>query len=123
MGWLFLAASVGIAMSTASFNYVTLSLHRFALALPGTVFIAWLSSWIMIPTLISMVILVPLLFPTGHVASPRWRPVAIFGLVGICVTIGDCVGPCHVGDGACEFEDAVERSCRERELRHGETKQ
>jgi hypothetical protein len=86
VGWLFLAASVGIAVSTASFNYVTLSLHRFALALPGTVFIAWVSSWIMIPTLISMVILVPLLFPTGHLPSPRWRPVAIFSLVGISVT-------------------------------------
>lgn len=86
VGWLFLAASVGIAFSTASYTYVTLSLHRFALALPATVFIAWVSSWIMIPTLISMVILVPLLFPTGHLPSPSWRPVAIFSLVGICVT-------------------------------------
>jgi hypothetical protein len=86
VGWLFLAASVGIAVSTASFNYISLSLHRFALALPGTVFVAWLSSWIMIPTLISLVIFVPLLFPTGHVPSPRWRPVARFGLVGICLT-------------------------------------
>jgi hypothetical protein len=86
VGWLFLAASVGIAVSTASFNYISLSVHRFALALPGTVFVAWLSSWIMIPTLISLVIFVPLLFPTGHVPSPRWRPVARFGLVGICLT-------------------------------------
>jgi hypothetical protein len=86
VGWLFLAASVGIAVSTASFNYISLSVHRFALALPGTVFVAWLSSWIMIPTLISLVIFVPLLFPTGHVPSPRWRPVALFGLVGICLT-------------------------------------
>jgi hypothetical protein len=86
VGWLFLAASVGIAVSTASFNYISLSVHRFALALPGTVFVAWLSSWIMIPTLISLVIFVPLLFPTGHVPSPRWRPVARFGLVGISLT-------------------------------------
>lgn len=86
VGWIFLASSVGIALSTACFNYVSLSLHRFGLTLPATVVVAWLGSWIMIPTLIGMVIFVALLFPTGHLPSPRWRPLAIFALAGTAIT-------------------------------------
>ena len=86
VGWLFLVTSVGIGIVSVCFNYASLSYDRFGLTLPGTVFIAWVSSWIMIPNLIGLVIFVPLLFPTGHLPSPRWRPLAIFALVGTVVT-------------------------------------
>lgn len=94
VGWLFLVTSVGIGIASLCFNYASLSHDRFGLSLPGTTFVAWVSNWIMIPNLIGLVIFVPLLFPTGHLPSPRWRPLAIFGLVGTVVTtIGSALVP------------------------------
>ena len=94
VGWLFMASSLGIAISTAGFSYIGLSVHRFGAGLPGTIFVAWLNSWVMIPSLILLVLFVPLLFPTGRLPSPRWRPVAALASIGIVVTsIGSALAP------------------------------
>jgi hypothetical protein len=75
VGWIFMASSVGMATVTACYQWVSLSHDRFGLGLPGTVLAAWLNAWIGIPSLIALVIFVPLLFPDGHLPSPRWRAV------------------------------------------------
>lgn len=86
VGWIFLASSTGMGLAMSSYGWVALSHEQYRLSLPGTVFAAWLDSWIAIPSLTMLVIFVPLLFPTGRLPSPRWRGVALFASIGIVAT-------------------------------------
>ena len=42
---------------------------------------AWIYSWIWVPGL-GFIVFLPLLFPSGRLSSPRWRPFAWFSLLG-----------------------------------------
>jgi class 3 adenylate cyclase len=94
VGWIFLASSTGMAMAAAAYAWATLSHVRYGDGLPGTVFAAWLNTWIALPSLIALVVLVPLLFPAGQLLSPRWRWVVLLAGVAIAgVTIGSALTP------------------------------
>jgi hypothetical protein len=100
VGWVLLGSSLGLAAQSAAFDYVSLSQDRFGLGLPATVPVAWVDNWLMVPSLIGLVIIVPLVFPNGRLPSARWRPLGIFAVVGIsAVTIGSAFapGPMQVG--------------------------
>lgn len=85
LGWIFLAISIGAASGGVTENYAYHGLVNAPGSVPGAMAAAWLYSWVWYPTVV-LVGIVPLLYPTGRVPGPRWRPV-LFGLIGLIVVI------------------------------------
>ncbi|MGE5226547.1 MAG: histidine kinase [Planctomycetaceae bacterium] len=85
IGWLFLAAGVALALNTFGTAYGVHALVIDPGSLPAGRLVAWLAnSTGIIPSL--MLTSIFLLFPTGQLRSPRWRPVAWVIGSAICVT-------------------------------------
>ena len=72
IGWLFLAAGVSLALATFGQAYALHALIAQPGTLPGGRALAWLSNAVW-PIPIACLVLLFLLFPTGHLVSPRWR--------------------------------------------------
>jgi signal transduction histidine kinase len=73
IGWLFLACGVVDAVRAASAEYAIRGLMA-SHALPAAGWMAWLGNWVLsliFPT--GGLLFILLLFPNGHVLSPRWR--------------------------------------------------
>ncbi len=108
VGWVLLICSLGLAAQSAAFDFVALSQDRYGLGLPGTVPVAWVDNWLMIPSLIGLVIVIPLVFPTGRLPSPRWRPVGVWAGIGIvATTLGSALTPGPMQAGGIENPLAV----------------
>jgi len=86
IGALLLVTGLLSAVSFAAGYYVRLDDLLGRGPLPFVVPFAWVGGWIFVPALGLMVVYLPLLFPTGHLASPRWRILA--GAVIVGLTIG-----------------------------------
>lgn len=74
IGWFFMAAGITLGISGFAGAYSVHALIADPGSWPGGNFAAWLASWnAFIP--VYMLTFLFLLFPTGEVRSPRWRPV------------------------------------------------
>src|SRR6185295_11760832 len=76
IGWIYLAVWVGAAGSFAllqEYAYWVETSHPTA---PGEPIAVWLGNWTWVPIFTLLLTYPFLLFPDGHLPSPRWRPVA-----------------------------------------------
>jgi signal transduction histidine kinase len=91
LGWLMLLIAIGFVMTALSdelvtYRYVTNPASR----LPLVGVAVWLTNWLFV-VVFTPLILIPLLYPTGKVQSPRWRwvprAVVIVAALGSLATI------------------------------------
>jgi signal transduction histidine kinase len=85
IGWLLLAAGLINAIVEFFIQYATYALLTKSGALPYGTLAAWIASWIWLVA-IAMLIYSFLVFPTGHLPSVRWRPVAWLIVGGFTLT-------------------------------------
>jgi signal transduction histidine kinase len=74
IGWVFVVAGVALALASFGQAYALHALLADPGALPAGQVLAWLSN-VLWPIPLVCLTLLFLLFPSGHLPSPRWRPV------------------------------------------------
>ena len=80
LGWIFCAVGFSQGLVSFAMQYATYALVTSPGTLPGGEVMSWLAQIAWFPGLSLMITYAILLFPTGHLPSPRWR---IFGWVCI----------------------------------------
>ncbi len=73
IGWLLLAAGVLSGVQCFAEEYAIYGLVARPGSLPAPAILGWINSWIWVVIVALVAIFVPLLFPTGHFLSRRWR--------------------------------------------------
>jgi signal transduction histidine kinase len=85
IGWVLLAAGVGTAVQEFAQQYSHFGLYHAPGAVPGADIAAWVTEWIWIPYMAAVAMLIPMLYPTGRLLSPRWRLPLGLGLTGAAI--------------------------------------
>jgi hypothetical protein len=80
IGWLFLSGSLALVGASAT-QYGLYTLLTDPGSLPGGLEAMWIGLWLPYTGVFSVLILAVLLFPSGHLPSTRWRPVAWLAIV------------------------------------------
>lgn len=88
VGWLLSVVALGWAVANAAIGYAQYAGSVSPVALPGIEWARWLSgsSWTIVLSQ-GLLLLLLLLFPTGSLFSPSWRPVALIVVGWTVVTV------------------------------------
>jgi hypothetical protein len=93
IGWIFLAIPLGGALAGVTENLAFQGLYHDPGSVPGALAFGWIYAWVWYPT-VGLLGFVLLLYPTGAVPGPRWRPVAwALGVVLTVMTLGYMLYP------------------------------
>jgi hypothetical protein len=93
IGWIFCSVALVWDVGASLTEYAIYAVLEMPGALPAGDIAAWIASWIMAPTALSLVFLL-LLFPNGRLPSPRWKPIAWVAAAGIVIaTVGIALTP------------------------------
>ena len=87
IGWVFCAAAFFQGLANAGDEYAIYALLTNPGVLPLGGEASWLGQWVWAPGLGLILVFLPLLFPEGHLPSPRWRPVGWLGGLSIGLTV------------------------------------
>ncbi len=87
VGWILLFGGVCNSLNAFSWEYSRYALLTAAGSWPLGPFFAWLSVWIFGPGFVASYPLTLLLFPTGRLPSPRWRPLLWLIVAGLTLAV------------------------------------
>jgi signal transduction histidine kinase len=92
IGWLFATAAILLAASFATFEYGLAATAGHSL--PAVRYVGWFQLFAWVLFLVLLTVYVFLLFPTGRLPDPRWRPVGwLGGAFALLATVGVATTP------------------------------
>jgi signal transduction histidine kinase len=89
IGWLLLGFGAGSAVNTAASAYAVLGITHPG-TLPAPELVGLLAEWSFVPVF-SVLVFMLVLFPSGTLPSPRWRPFAALALLATALTMAGFV--------------------------------